>query len=86
MLHSLFQPGVEHLERAVAVGGGRLLPASQQVGQERLDLPPIGLGRVDALASQVCLEQADGLQVRLDRAVRLGLGSELSLEGAGQVG
>jgi hypothetical protein len=72
--------------RAVAVGGGRRLPASQQVGQERLDLLPVSLGEVDAMASQTCLEQADGLQVGLDRAVRLVLGPEMPLEGAGQVG
>jgi hypothetical protein len=59
--------------------------ASEQVGQERLDLRPVGLGQPDTAASQVCLEQPDGLQVGLDRAVGLVLGPEMPLEGAGQV-
>jgi hypothetical protein len=53
----VLQPGAEHLERAVAVGGGRRLPAGEQIGQERLDLRPVGLGQADAAASQVCLEE-----------------------------
>ena len=46
---------------------------------------PVGLGQVDALASQVYLEQSDRLQVGLDRTVRLVLGPKMPLEGAGQV-
>jgi hypothetical protein len=41
----VLQPGVEHLERAVAVGRGRRLPAGEQVGQEPLDLCPVGFGQ-----------------------------------------
>jgi hypothetical protein len=82
----VLQPGVEHLERAVAVGGGGRLPAGEQVGQERLDVRPVGLGQTDTPAGAEGLQEPDGLQVSLDRTIGLVLGPEMPLEGAGQVG
>jgi hypothetical protein len=80
------QPGVERLARAVAVGGGRWLPAGEQVGQERLNVCPAGLGQPTAPAGEEGLQEPDGLQVGIDRAVGPVLGPEMALEGAGQVG
>jgi hypothetical protein len=76
----------EHLEGAVAVGGGRRLPADEQVGQERLDMCPVSFGQPNAPAGEERLQEPDGLQVGLDRAIGLVLGPEMPLEGAGQVG
>jgi hypothetical protein len=61
-------------------------PAGEQVGQKRLNVWPVGVGQPDASAGEERLQEPDGLQVSLDRAIGLVLGPEMPLEGAGQVG
>lgn len=70
----------------MAVGGGRRLPASEQVSQECLDMRSVGLEQSDTPAGEECLPEPDGLQVGLDRATGLILRPEMPLEGADQVG
>ena len=46
----------------------------------------VGFGEPDVPAGEEGLQEPDGLQVGLDRAIGLVLGPEMPLEGAGQVG
>ena len=73
----VLQPGVEHLERPIAVGGGRRLPAGEQVGHERLDVLAPRQLELDARAARNAAA-IGGLQVGLDRAVGLVLGRRCS--------
>ena len=46
----------------------------------------VSFGQSESAGAEEPLQQPDGLQVGLDRAVGLVLGPEMPLEGAGQVG
>ena len=67
----VLQPGVEHPQSAVAVGGGGGLPAGEQTGEVGLDVVAVGGGQVDAAGVEEGVELLGGLQVCLDGAADL---------------
>ena len=72
---------------AVPRRASKSLPAQAAINlRGASDVCPVGVGQPDAPAGEERLQEPDGLQVGLDRAVRLVLGPEMPLEGAGQVG
>jgi hypothetical protein len=79
------QPAVEHAQAPVAVGGRGGLPAGELVGDERLDVLAPRLLLLDASGSEELSGQPECVEVRLDGAAGLVLGSEVQLERANQV-
>jgi len=79
------QPAVEHAQTPVPVGGRGGLPAGELVGDERLDVLAPRLLQLDASGSEELTGQPECVEVRLDGAAGLVLGSEVQLEGANQV-
>jgi hypothetical protein len=82
----VLQPGVEHAQAPVAIGGGGWLPAGKLVGDERLDVLAPGLLKLDAPGGEELGRQPNRVEVGLDSAVGLVLGPAVQLEGARQVG
>ena len=64
----------------------RRIVARSPPSPRNINVRPVSLGRANTPAGEEGLQEPDGLQVSLDRTVRLVLGPEMPLEGAGQVG